>query len=143
MKSQLTALALALSTVFAPVGATAQDVEPTNVSVDVDTEIGQHAYLTSEEALQQSRGRVVLHVGDGFSTLTLDAVERHLEEAGLEVEIANGGPNGAITSYFYGNHFPPQNYSDSEVHNLIIVLIEVARHHNLIASQNTETPEQS
>ena len=141
MKKQLTALALALSTVFAPMAATADAPvqEPTNASVQIEGQ--QLAFLDSQQALAQSAGQVLLHVGEGFSPSALDALTTQLENVGLEVEVATGGQEGMVTSYFFGNAFPPQGYTAEDSPALAALIIRAAQQYNLIASLETETPD--
>lgn len=115
--------------------------EPTAQSVAYAPQ--QLALLTQEEALEQSAGRVLLHVGEGYNSVALEDNIRQLENAGLTVDVAAGGPAGQITAFFFGNHFPDRSYDESNVHEMVYILIEVAKQNNLIASNEIETPERS
>lgn len=95
--------------------------------------------LTSEEALEQSNGKVLLHVGEGYNVIELEDNIRQLAEAGLKVNAASGGPSGQITSFFFGNHFPDRSYEETEVHEMVYILIEVAKQNNLIPETSEPT----
>lgn len=110
-------------------------------SVDAEAPTqAQIPYLSSEEALAESNGRVLLHVGEGYDPIALHLDIQVLERAGLEVSVASGGPENGITPYFYGNHFPNEVYNEDTSTNMIAILIEVARQHNLISTPATTDP---
>lgn len=96
--------------------------------------------LTDEEALEQSAGRVLLHVGEGYSPVTLQLNIDRLEEAGMKVEVASGGPENGITSYFFGNHFPSLVFTEETSTEMVVILIKVAQEHNLIAIPSRNDP---
>ena len=114
------------------------DIEPQNFSVQQDE---QFASLSTKEALEVSAGRFLIHVGEGFSPTTLNALVRYLEDAGLAVEVANGGPEGQVTSYIYGNHYPNEAYEEERSAELAAILVEIARENNLFAPAELEAPE--
>lgn len=116
------------------------DIEPQNISVQQDQ---QFASLSAEEALEVSAGRFLIHVGEGFSPTTLNALVSHLENAGLNVEVAAGGPEGQVTSYIYGNHYPADSYEENRSAELAAILVTIAQQNNLFAQVEVEGPENS
>lgn len=141
-RTLLAAFAVATAGLTAPALATDTGAPTANVET-VAYASQQLASLTQEEALEQSAGRVLLHVGEGYNPVALENNIRQLEEAGLTVNVAAGGPIGQVTAFFFGNHFPDRSYEESEVNEMIYILIEVAKQNNLIASNEIETPDRS
>lgn len=88
--------------------------------------------LSPEEALEQSKGQFLIHYGEGFSPTTLGALVRYMESAGLAVEVAAGGPPRAVTSYIFGNHYPPTNYDARNSAELAALLVEIAEENGLV-----------
>lgn len=128
----LAAFGVAALSLSAP-AAMAQDND-----VRVQSESG-YPVLTSEEALEQSNGKVLLHVGEGYSRTALEFDIEALTKAGLTVEIAEGGLTNQITPYFYGNQYPPRSYFSDSSNEMVHTLIAAARQLSLIPNPSTPT----
>ncbi|MFN3700732.1 MAG: hypothetical protein ACK4VI_04320 [Alphaproteobacteria bacterium] len=107
LRMTLAAGLTALSTVFAPLGAQAQETTPTNAAAGIPAE---RQVVTAEEALELSRpscdtcpGRVVLHVGEGYRERTLRGDVQWLLQNDIEPVVVYGYQNQGVAAYVSGN----------------------------------------
>ena len=63
--------------------------------------------ITSDEALERSAGKIVLHYGEGYSQSDIESLERVIENmVDIEVELYAGGQDNSIEFYFFQNKIP-------------------------------------
>lgn len=104
----------------------------------VQSESG-YPVLTSEEALEQSNGKVLLHVGEGFIAEEINAIIHVLEEEGINISASYGSNNvDEITVFFYGNEIP-RTYNSNDTDLMMVTIKQLAQKYNLIAEPTSPT----
>ncbi len=106
IKSKLAATTLALGLAFGTAApAIAQDASA-NENVQQASLRAPNDVITSDEALELSSGKVVLHYGEGYSPTDLRSLERRIEALGIEVDLYAGGIENRVEFYFFQNRIP-------------------------------------
>ncbi|MFN3700734.1 MAG: hypothetical protein ACK4VI_04330 [Alphaproteobacteria bacterium] len=133
----------ALSTVFAPLGAQAQETTPTNAAAGIPAE---RQVVTAEEALELSRpscdtcpGRVVLHVGEGFRERTLRSGLSVLSENNISPILVYGNPEPRIVEvYVSGNVLLNEDGQRERDFSILIASVINARRSNILIFANSD-----
>ncbi|TGD41579.1 hypothetical protein EEB11_17925 [Pseudotabrizicola sediminis] len=86
--------------------------------------------ITSEEALERSSGRILLHYGEGYSVYDLQSLVRRLAALELLVEVYPGGTLERVEMYFFNNRIP-KIFEFSESTEIVFLAESFAERYNL------------
>lgn len=139
-KTLLAAFAVATAGLTAP--ALANDTNAPTANVETVAYAQQElASLSSQEALDQSNGRVLLHFGNNFIPAEVNAIVQVMRNEGINVDAYYGSSNESeVSVYFYGNEIP-RRYSSADTDLMMITIKQLAEKYNLIASANQNSPD--
>lgn len=138
-RTLLAAFAVATAGLTAP--ALANDTNAPTANVETVAYAQEYASLSSQEALDQSTGRVLLHFGNNFIPAEVNAIVQVMRNEGINVDAFYGSSNDSeVSVYFYGNEIP-RRYSSADTDLMMVTVKQLAEKYNLIASANQNTPD--
>ncbi len=140
LKDKIATATLALSLAFGTAApAIAQDASA-NENIQQASLQASNEVITSEQALERSSGKIVLHYGEGYSPSDVRSLERNIERiVGIDVDIYAGGTENSVEFYIFNQKIPKVFDFESST-EILVIADSIAKKHNLGNYENSIDP---